>query len=74
MHKHNGKNITCMVLGNKNDVEERQIPTKFGEDLAAKHNLSFFETSAKTGENITEAFTSLARQIIQRTNPENVPQ
>jgi hypothetical protein len=39
---------------------DRKVPSKFGEDLATKHGISFFETSAKDGTNVQLAFTTLA--------------
>ena len=35
-----------------------------GEEMARQNNMKFFETSAKTGEGIREAFETIAREII----------
>lgn len=35
-----------------------------GEKVAAENNMQFFETSAKAGTGITEAFEFIARDII----------
>ncbi|MHA2288049.1 MAG: hypothetical protein ACXABG_04600, partial [Promethearchaeota archaeon] len=37
-----------------------------GESLAEKLQLTYIETSAKTGENIDDAFKMLALQIIKK--------
>ncbi|MFX0083162.1 MAG: GTP-binding protein [Candidatus Hodarchaeota archaeon] len=59
--------ISLILVGNKIDLkEERVISTEAGEELAKKLNLSYIETSAKTGENINDAFKMLALQIIKR--------
>lgn len=60
-------NISLILVGNKIDLEEqRVISTTQGEDLAQKLSLSYIETSAKTGENINDAFKMLALQMINR--------
>jgi len=59
--------ISLILVGNKIDLEgNRVISTEQGEDLAKKLNLSYIETSAKTGENINDAFNMLALQMIKR--------
>lgn len=59
--------ISLILVGNKIDlVEDRIISTEEGEGLAKRLNLSYIETSAKTGENINDAFKMLALQMINR--------
>ena len=49
--------MIILLLGNKDDLKaEREVTTEEGQEFANKHNLIFFETSAKTGHNIEEAF------------------
>ncbi|MFX0021688.1 MAG: GTP-binding protein [Candidatus Hermodarchaeota archaeon] len=58
--------ISMILVGNKIDLEnERVVSTEKGEELAKKLNLSYIETSAKTGENINDAFNMLALQMIK---------
>jgi small GTP-binding protein len=52
-------NITKILIGNKVDSPNRVVTTQEGKTLADKHNLPFFETSAKTGININESFEKL---------------
>ncbi|MHA2007155.1 MAG: GTP-binding protein [Promethearchaeota archaeon] len=59
--------ISLILVGNKVDlVEDRVVSIEEGETIAQKLNLSYIETSAKTGENINDAFKMLALQIIKR--------
>ncbi|MFX1487924.1 MAG: Rab family GTPase [Promethearchaeota archaeon] len=61
------KTISLILVANKIDlIESRVIPTEAGEGLAKKLNLSYIETSAKTGENIDDAFKMLALQILNQ--------
>jgi small GTP-binding protein len=58
-------NINLVLVGNKIDLE-RYISREQGEQKAEELGISYEETSAKTGENIEEAFRLLALQIINR--------
>lgn len=44
-----------MLLGNKTDLpDQRQIQPEQGEAMAREFGIKFFETSAKTGQNVEE--------------------
>jgi len=65
--KKGSPNISLILVGNKIDLtENRVISREEGESLAEKLQLIYIETSAKTGENINDAFKMLALQIIKR--------
>ncbi|KAH0789017.1 Ras family protein [Histomonas meleagridis] len=53
-----------ILVGNKNDLDEsRAVTVEEGAAYACKLGMDFFETSAKTGENIEEVFRKLAQLI-----------
>ena len=66
--KANGsKDIFCILIGNKKDLEEqRQVKYEEGKKLAEENNLLFLETSAKTAENVQEAFSISAEKILEQ--------
>ena len=62
-----------MILGNKCDLEESQVVTEQkGRILAAKYGAEFFETSAKSGQNVEEAILTLVRTIKEKLEKKDV--
>jgi len=45
----------------------RQVPRHEAESFAREHGLCFYETSAKTSENVHEAFVALGRALQQES-------
>jgi small GTP-binding protein len=59
--------IFLILVGNKIDLEEkRTVSTEQGKELANELGISYIETSAKTGENINDAFKMLALQLVHK--------
>eukprot|EP01084_Bolivina_argentea_P078661 142751_1 len=59
--------FTLVLIGNKVDLpaDRREIPYDYGVKLAKQWNVSFFETSAKTGANVVNAFTTVIQEAIK---------
>ena len=56
---------TCMLLvGNKNDLEDRAVTKEEGEELAKELGMPFLETSAKTADNVERAFERMTEQLV----------
>ncbi|KAG0665346.1 Ras GTPase ras2 [Rhodotorula mucilaginosa] len=56
--------VPVVLVGNKIDrVHEREVETKHGEQLAQRLGCAFVETSAKTRENLEEAFFTAVRMV-----------
>ena len=55
----NDNNSFCLV-GNKCDIVNKEISTEEGKNKAKEIGASFFEASAKTGENVVNIFNSMS--------------
>jgi small GTP-binding protein len=58
-----------ILVGCKADLEQqRQVPRDAAQSVASKHNLQYFETSAKTDTNVDKMFNSAIRLLVQARN------
>jgi Ras-related protein Rab-8A len=64
------ENVQLILVGNKCDLEERQVSTEEGVELAKEFGVQFFETSAYKDINVNEAFETLTNEIIKRKEPD----
>jgi small GTP-binding protein len=58
--------IVILVVANKCDSEKREILFDEGEAYARALNFEYFETSAKTGAGVEEAFEFIVERICNR--------
>jgi Ras-related protein Rab-8A len=65
---HASDGVARMLVGNKADVGEgrRAVSTEAGAALAAEYGIPFYETSAKSGARVEEAFLRMARDVAAR--------
>ena len=65
------EDIGLVLLGNKCDMEQRAVTEEQGNKMAEELKVSYFETSALTGQGINEAFNELTRDIMKRKGVDN---
>ena len=68
------QNTYIILVGNKKDLDDRQIVETEGEEYASRHNLIYLETSAKDGTNVEEAFARLGMGILRRVKEGTIQQ
>jgi len=66
-------NTVIMLIGNKRDIEDqRDVSYEEVSKFAQENGVLFLESSAKTGENVEEAFLKTAKLIFQSIQDGNV--
>ncbi|KAI1788369.1 ras-domain-containing protein [Ganoderma leucocontextum] len=78
VREHADPHLTCILVGNKIDLcgddpgaaagprRKREVTTEEGELWAKEEGLLFVEASAKSGENVEEAFEHATRDILEK--------
>jgi small GTP-binding protein len=60
-------NAVIQLIGNKLDLgPDRAVSASEAESFAARHQMNYLETSAKGGDNVSEAFVRVATGILKK--------
>ena len=62
--------VIIMLIGNKCDLPNREVPYNTAMEYAKSKNFGFLEVSAKTGQNIKSSFNCLIREIYKNQSIE----
>ncbi|KAJ9595833.1 hypothetical protein L9F63_012988, partial [Diploptera punctata] len=65
--------VLRVLVGNKIDREDREIPTHVGEDFALRHSMYYLETSAKEAENVERLFMEIAAELMEQARSKELP-
>ena len=60
--------ISVIIIGNKIDSPEREVKKEDAKSFSNQLNYQYFETSAKTGENVDEAVKFLAESVLKKNS------
>jgi len=64
--KYSSSDITIILIGNKCDLDQRTVSNQEANDFATKHGLVYLEASAKTAQNVDQAFINSAKTIYDK--------
>jgi len=65
------KKIPLVLVANKTDLPDRVVEPSEGKEFAAKHDMPYIESSAKTGEGIVDIFQNLAEVLVLNREKSN---
>jgi len=63
---HAPENVITMLMANKCDIPSRAVQRENGEKVAKEVNVRHFDVSAKTGQNVNEAFHAMAQELLKK--------
>jgi len=72
LQRQGSADIIIGLAGNKSDLEsKREVPTDEARQYAQENNCIFYETSAKSGENVQTMFQQIAMKLPKNTQPQH---
>ena len=64
-------NIPVIIIGNKIDLKERDVKTDEANKYCRELGFKYFETSAKTGENVDLTIKYLVKEVLKKNRINN---
>ncbi len=65
VEKYANESTVKLLVGNKSDRQDRVVTTEEGQALADELGVPFIETSARSADNVEQAFTRMAGDLIE---------
>jgi len=65
--------VLKVLVGNKTDRDDREIPTEVGDEFSQRNSMYFLETSAKASDNVERLFTEIAHDLLQQARSRDLP-
>ena len=65
------KNVPAIILGNKIDLQNREVSKEDAENFAKINNYDYYEVSAKTGDGIDESIKILIQKVMAINKEDN---
>jgi len=65
--------VLRVLVGNKIDRDDHEIPVEVGEEFANRHGMYFLQTSAKSCDNVDRLFTEIAQELLQQAKTKDLP-
>ena len=59
-------------LGNKCDIDQREVPTHVAEQFADKNAMWYLETSAKNSDNVGKLFQTIAEELTMKARESSI--
>jgi GTPase SAR1 family protein len=67
VHEYAHSDVIVMLIANKVDkTTERVVTREMGEKLASEYDVTYIETSAKTGLNVEFCFKAIGQSLLQQ--------
>ncbi|CAF3270910.1 unnamed protein product [Rotaria socialis] len=64
--------VLCTLVGNKCDINQREVPTHVAEQFAEKNDMWYLETSAKNSENVGKLFQTIAEELTMKARESTI--